>query len=80
MPKMCTINALIFQANFDELVDNLRVYLLKKGKCFDKSEKGTLDVLLEVNEMCSSKQGVKSNSAPVFKYEEVYKRISSTMN
>ncbi|KAK4007440.1 hypothetical protein OUZ56_012597 [Daphnia magna] len=76
MPKMCSISALIFQANFDELVENLRIYLLNKGKGFDKSEKGTLDVLLEVNEMCSSKQGVKSSSAPVFKYEKFGKPLS----
>ncbi|XP_045029323.1 uncharacterized protein LOC123472183 [Daphnia magna] len=76
MPKMCNISALIFQANFDELVENLRIYLLNKGKGFDKSEKGTLDVLLEVNEMCSSKQGVKSSSAPVFKYEKFGKPLS----
>lgn len=80
MPKMCSISALIFQANFDELVENLRIYLLNKGKGFDKSEKGTLDVLLEVNEMCSSKQGVKSSSAPVFKYEKVQIRLSAAMN
>jgi hypothetical protein len=45
---------------------------MKKPK-FDEGVRGTLEILLVVNQLCSSKQGAKSKT-PVITSREVYKK------
>jgi hypothetical protein len=74
MPAVSVIGQGLFRSNFDDLIDNLRRYFIwmKKPK-FDEGVRGTLEILLVVNQLCSSKQGAKSKT-PVITSREVYKK------
>ena len=64
----------LFRSNFDDLIDNLRRYFIwMKRPKFDEQVRGTLEILLVVNQLCSSKQGAKSKTS-VIKSREVYKK------
>jgi hypothetical protein len=73
MPAVSVIGQGLFRSNFDDLIDNLRRYFIwmKKPK-FDEQVRGTLEILLDVNQLCFSKQGAKSNT-PVITSREVSK-------
>ena len=72
MEPMSNISELIFKTNFDSLVGQFRRYLHYKDaeKQYEEGEKGTLEILLAINGLCSAKQGAKT-STPVFKYAKV---------
>ncbi|KZS15824.1 Uncharacterized protein APZ42_018549 [Daphnia magna] len=60
----------IFKSNFNELIGNLRrCFISTKSQNFYERVRGTLELLLVVNELCSSKQGAKS-STPVLTLRE----------
>lgn len=49
-----------FKLSFAELMNHLRGYILSdKGKKFEEDEQGTISLLMEINNLCSSKQGAK---------------------
>ena len=49
-----------FQTNFEGLVTNLKRYILSaKGKNYVEGDQGTILLLMNLSEMCSSKQGAQ---------------------
>lgn len=71
MPAVSVIGQGLFRSNFDDQMDNLRHYFIWiKGPNFDEGVRGTLQILLLLNQLCSSKQGAKSNT-PVITSREV---------
>jgi hypothetical protein len=72
MEPMSNISELIFKTNFDLLVGEFRCYLLYKDAemKYEEGERGTLEMLLAINGLCSAKQGAKT-STPVFEYAKV---------
>jgi hypothetical protein len=49
-----------FKLSFAELMNHLRSYILSdKGKKFEEDEQDTISLLMEINNLCSSKQGAK---------------------
>ena len=49
-----------FKSSFLELMNHLRGYILSdKGKKFEEDEPDTISLLIEINNLCSSKQGAK---------------------
>nr|CAH0100522.1 unnamed protein product [Daphnia galeata] len=71
MPAVSVIGQGLFRSNFDDQMDNLRHYFIWiKGPNFDEGVRGTLQILLLLNQLCSSKQGAKSNTPVITSREK----------
>jgi hypothetical protein len=72
MKPMCNITKEIYETNFNELMQQLREFIKSKHPSSypeTTGEKGVLDVLLEINHICSTRKG--RSSPPLFVNSEV---------
>ena len=70
MEPLCSLGVDKFKSNFEKLLSTLKKYLLTNhpllAEGLGKSEpRESIDLLLSINQLCSSKRGV-SASAPLF--------------
>jgi hypothetical protein len=84
MEPLCSLGVDKFKSNFEKLLSTLKKYLLTNhpllAEGLGKSEpRESIDLLLSINQLCSSKRGV-SASAPLFMNFEVIIHLTFKIN